>query len=334
MIGCGDIAQRGHLPAIERSSDFVLTAVCELDEVKLRSVALQHNVPCYRDFRRFLAEAPLDAVTVATSPTLTPAITIDAIRAGLNVLCEKPMALSMAEATDVARVAADHQSVVQVGFKNRFSPLVRSLRSWIAEGRLGAPLLFVMSAWDERFDPADMVHFRRIQGWPRHGSVTLHESCHMVDYVSFLGTSEVTSVQSMGITSMGSLDSANYAAALLTFDNGNAARIESGWLFPQAPPEWFSFRVLGPLAIADLNRPAQYLSLSTTTTTTEIRERLDRPWNEVCFDLQLAHFAECIQSRARPETDVDVGVDNVRIVESIEAALRRPAGVEIPEPNG
>jgi len=326
VIGCGDIAQSGHLPAIARHPGARLLAVADRIADQAHAAGACYDVPSFTDYRAALAQPGVDAAIVATPPEATPQITLDAIAQGKDVLCEKPMAIDLTSAERVEWAAREAGRIVQIGFKNRFSPLVRTLQRWIADGRLGAPLVFTIGSYDERYDPTDAPHKRRIMHFLNHGPSVVHEGAHTADFLRFLGQGIPVQIMAVGLRSRPEFPSENFTAAVITFDNGDVARIEIGWFFPHMPHG--DFRVWGPEGVAELNRPERWVRLHTQTET--IREDMSVEWNSTCFDAQLSHFLECITSHQEPETNTRTGIASLQLTTAVVKSIRTGRPVALP----
>lgn len=321
LVGCGDIAATGHLPALRRSKDVELVGVVDTDRARRDKASRDHAVPGWST----LSEAQVataQAVVIAVPPHIAPALTTQALHAGLDVLCEKPMATDLGAANAVAATAEASDRIVQIGFKNRFSPLVRAARDWIADGRLGSPVVYTLGGFDESHDARDELHFSRIQNFLAHGPSFVHEGAHLADHLAFLTGSTPVSVQAAGVRSSPEFRSENFVSALVRYNNGDLARLEVGWLFPSSPPG--EFRALGPRGVILLDRPGQVATLTTRDDNGAIQNeevRFGRPWNDECFDRQLAHFVECVRSRRTPETDISAGLASMRLGHAVAEAM-------------
>ncbi|GGM02933.1 Gfo/Idh/MocA family protein [Dactylosporangium sucinum] len=314
LAGCGDIATTGHLPALERSADAVLVGVLDNSAERRGVAARRYGVP---ELER-LDDADADAVIVATPPEVSPHLTAHAVGLGLDVLCEKPMAVDLPSAERVRDLVAGSDRIVQIGFKNRFSPLVRAVRRWRDEGRIGGPVAFTLGGFDEAYDPSDTVHTGRIGHFLTHGPSFVHEGAHFADHLAYLSGAVPVSVRAIGVRSRDSLPSENFVSALVGYDNGDVARLEIGWQFPVSPAG--EFRALGPHGVAVVDRPGRTATLFTRDGSEQVT--LDRPWNDVCFDAQLAHFVDCVRNRVTPETSATAGVESLRLGLAVVTAMR------------
>jgi predicted dehydrogenase len=98
VVGCGAIGKR-HLAVVSSDAETTLAAMCEVDRSKHDELARLHpRVPIYEKFETFLAHPGLDVVAICTPHGLHASMAIAALKAGLHVLVEKPMALSVCAA--------------------------------------------------------------------------------------------------------------------------------------------------------------------------------------------------------------------------------------------
>lgn len=128
ILGCGKVVEKYHLPALKRSKAWRLGAACDPSAERRRW--LQGAVPGVPVFERSadLLAAPLDAALIATPPATHAELAIEALEAGLHVLVEKPMALSLADAHRMVAAANASGRLLLVGFNRRFHPAYLQLR--------------------------------------------------------------------------------------------------------------------------------------------------------------------------------------------------------------
>ena len=137
IIGTGTMAQR-HIKAYKANPNAQLWAICDANAARAEAVAKEAGVDnWYSDYRDLLANPEVDAVSIIT-PTFThKAITIDALKAGKHVLCEKPPALNVAEVEECMQAAKESGKLLMYGFVQRFSQNIRFLKDYIATGAMG-----------------------------------------------------------------------------------------------------------------------------------------------------------------------------------------------------
>jgi myo-inositol 2-dehydrogenase/D-chiro-inositol 1-dehydrogenase len=143
VIGAGNMGA-DHVRTLHASvTGADVEVVADIDTARARSVAA--TVPGARatgDAHALIADPRVDAVVVASHDPTHPDLSIACVRAGKPVLCEKPLASTVAECLRVvAAESAVTRPLVSVGFMRRFDPGYGQLRAVIAAGSLGAPLL-------------------------------------------------------------------------------------------------------------------------------------------------------------------------------------------------
>lgn len=135
IVGFGWVARDYMLPAIQAHPGVKLAAVVSLDESEF--VGLPEGVARYTDFGDYLAAGGVDAVYVASPNHVHPEHAIGCLRAGQDVLCEKPLARTYDEAAKMVAAAADSDRLLITAFDQRHHPAHKTIKQWINDGRLG-----------------------------------------------------------------------------------------------------------------------------------------------------------------------------------------------------
>lgn len=326
VIGCGAIATQQHLPALLNHPQVRLLAVCDVDIEQARRAAEYFGAPQYcDDYRQILDDPAIDAVVIATPPWITPRLVIEALGAGKDVLAEKPMALSLEEAQRVADAEKETGRLVQIGFTYRHGPLMDALREWIADGRLGSPLLIRLAVFDETWAPeTDPEHYARLMATLHHGPPCIHEGAHCADHLRFLTDSEVSRITAIGLKSRPEFPEPNYNLASIEFSNGDIAKLELGWFYPHFPRD--QFEVIGPEGIATFDRGKGESVLQTQSTFERVQ--FDEDWVESCFRIQLEKFVRCLEERNTPVPGTREGIASLQLTKAFEQAMKSGAPVE------
>jgi len=141
IIGSSGWADHTFGPAVTRAPGHRLVAVLGSHLAGASGYAERHALEsAYTELAAFLSHPKLDAVWVASPPDLHRAQTIAALRAGLHVLCEKPMAVSPADCKAMVRAARTADRQLCIGFNNRAHPVLQKLAKLVASGRFGETL--------------------------------------------------------------------------------------------------------------------------------------------------------------------------------------------------
>jgi predicted dehydrogenase len=184
LIGAGRVALANHVPGLALLPDVALTAVCDADPNVLANAT--RDLPAARGFNSvadLIGSDTIDAVIIATPNHVHREITLAAVKAGKHVLCEKPLALTTADARDMEQ-AADAAGVRHMtAFTYRFVPGMRYLRHLATSGSLGTPLHFRarrFQDWGRRALAWRQVHAQA--GTGELGDMLSHR----LDYAHFL----------------------------------------------------------------------------------------------------------------------------------------------------
>ena len=102
LAGCGRIS-RNHFDAIAKIDGLDLAAVCDIVPERAREAGERHGVPSFESFDEMLGSVRCDAVSLCTPSGLHPKHGVIAARAGKHVICEKPMAITLAAADELVR---------------------------------------------------------------------------------------------------------------------------------------------------------------------------------------------------------------------------------------
>ena len=139
IIGCGGIANGKHMPAIKEMGGVDLVAFCDLIPERAEKAREEYGTPdaqVFTDYKELL-RLELDCVYVCTPNRSHSFITVDALRAGKHVMCEKPMAINTAEAMKMLEAARETGKVLTIGYQSRYRADSRYLKKECEAGVLG-----------------------------------------------------------------------------------------------------------------------------------------------------------------------------------------------------
>lgn len=123
IIGCGGIANGKHMPSLKKCADKAeMVAFCDLAVERAEQAKKQYGTPdakVYTDYKELLADSSIDVVHVCTPNRWHSVMSVDAMEAGKHVMCEKPMAISSAEAKKMLDAAARTGKKLTIGYQSR-----------------------------------------------------------------------------------------------------------------------------------------------------------------------------------------------------------------------
>ena len=137
IIGTGGMA-KGHARAYQKNREVELVACCDVKAEKLSLFAETWNIPVtYSDYREMISKEKLDGVSIVTPDSSHASISIDVLDSGVAVLCEKPMATSLAEAEQMLAAAEKSRLINMINYSKRNSSGLQEAARLVREGGLG-----------------------------------------------------------------------------------------------------------------------------------------------------------------------------------------------------
>jgi predicted dehydrogenase len=233
-IGVAGVGHFGrfHALKIAASPRAILSGVFDPDGARAGTVGREAGAPAV-DWTALLQTS--DALVIAAPAEAHHPLTAVALRAGKHVLVEKPIAASLIQADELARLAAERRLVLQVGHLERFSAAFAAI-----EGRVGAPLY---------------IEATRIAPFKQRGtdvSVILDLMIHDLDLVMSLVASDIDNVDAVGAAV--SSEHADIANARIRFANGAVATITASRVSLRTERRMRLFAQDGYLAVDFSNR--------------------------------------------------------------------------------
>lgn len=138
VIGCGTIANSAHIPSYMNNKECEIKYFCDIIPERADEAVKKYGCgKAVYDYHEILKDPEIEAVSVCTPNRMHKTITIDALRAGKNVLCEKPAARTYADALEMQKAQHETGKILNIGVVNRFNASVNKIRELIQAGALG-----------------------------------------------------------------------------------------------------------------------------------------------------------------------------------------------------
>jgi len=138
IIGVGDVTEVKSGPGFQQADRSELVAVMRRSADKAADYARRHGVPrWYDDADALIADPEVDAVYIATPPDAHCEYTLRAAAAGKPVYVEKPMAVTLDQAVEMARTAKKTGKILTIGFQPRYDPNMVMVKQIVQSGQLG-----------------------------------------------------------------------------------------------------------------------------------------------------------------------------------------------------
>jgi predicted dehydrogenase len=179
----------GHARVIveAKSADFHLAAVADTDGARAEAVGSQHGVPWFDSGEKLIESGLTDAVIIATPHYFHPPLTIRAARAGLHVLTEKPVAVSVGPARAMVAECRKRRVALGVMFQQRNRPNMRKLKEMVASGQIGEVfrVQMICSVWYRTQAYYDSGAWRGT--WAGEGGgILLNQAPHSLDLFQWI----------------------------------------------------------------------------------------------------------------------------------------------------
>ncbi len=247
IIGTGGISN-AHMAGYKALPEEVeVVAVCDINEPKVIAYAEKYGVSAwYTDYNEMLAKENLDCVSVTTWNSAHMPATVAALNAGVNVICEKPMAMNAGEAELMLDAARKNGKLLQIGFVRRFGGDARAAKRYIDAGALGEIYYGKAQYLRRRGCPGGWFGDKAYSG----GGPLIDLGVHVMDLVRYLGgcpkpisafgatfnnltatrdeageKAWVTTTDSKGFK----FDVEDFTSAMIRFDNGLIMTVEASF---------------------------------------------------------------------------------------------------------
>ncbi|MGC9316923.1 MAG: Gfo/Idh/MocA family protein [Armatimonadota bacterium] len=185
IVGCGDIANKRVAPAMVEDPGSELVALFSNTPERAEEMAQRFGARrAYSDLAAVLADDRVEAVYLASPPARHLAETVAAAQAGKHVLCEKPMALSVAQCRQMIEACRDNGVALAVSYYRRWYPKSRRIKQLIDEGAIGRPVRARVMIGG-RYDPAedDWKHWRVTEA--AGGGALMDTGSHRLDLICY-----------------------------------------------------------------------------------------------------------------------------------------------------
>ncbi len=233
FLGASDIAHTRLLGAVNAQADSRVVSVLSRDPARARAYAAQHGIErAFDNLNAFLADEDLDVVYISTTNEKHRDEALAALAAGKHVLCEKPLALNLEDASTMVRTAAEDGLVFGTNHHLRNAATHRAMRRLVLDGTLGE--ILAVRVFHAVYLPP------RLQGWrldnpAAGGGVMLDITVHDADVLHFLlgrDAEEVTAISVAQGLGQGGLEDA--VMGVIRFSGGALAQFHDAFTVAHA----------------------------------------------------------------------------------------------------
>ena len=189
LIGAGNFVRSTMLPVMKETGKFEFRGLATTGGTG--GAQVNDRTPfayTTNDYRKLLADPDIDLIVVSTQHSSHAKFVTEALNAGKNVYCEKPLCLTLEELEEIREAYKNSEGELFVGLNRRYAPLIRQIKKEMKTDQIPAVYDFIANAG---FIPKD--HW--VQDEAAGGGRVLGEACHFVDLIQYLDGSELTELQ-------------------------------------------------------------------------------------------------------------------------------------------
>ena len=317
VMGMGAFGE-SHIRAYRSLPNVELAAVSSRSSDRAATIANQYDIPVsYGDHAELIADASIQAVSIATAEFEHRVLAIDALAAGKHVLVEKPIATTLADADAIVAAAQSARGILMPGHILRFDPKYAQLREAAIVGRLGR----IVSLHARRNRPKSLI-----TGYERVHPALI-TAIHDIDIMLWIKGIPVQSVYAIDRIA-GRDEGAHGLWGMLEFTDGTVGSIETSWLMPASTgittDDAFHVTGLDGAARIQMDSPALRLWTTNHSDAPDVSyEPLLHGTVSGALRDELSHFVHCAttgtaSSVITPEDGVNALVVVLALIESAQ----------------
>lgn len=348
IIGVGGIAQ-SHISAYKANPNVEVYAFCDINEQRLKQQGEAHGVTkLFTDVNAMVKLPELDAVSVCTWNNGHAPCTIAALKAGKNVLCEKPMAMNAAEAKAMIAAAEESGKLLMIGFVRRYGNDMDVLQDFIKAGYFGDFYYSKVSYLRRNGCPGGWFANKELSG----GGPLIDLGVHVIDFVRYaFGNPKPVSVYGatfdklkdrpglktkVGYASVDAgkercYDVEDLATALIRFDDGKVINVEASFSLDMENNDKGEIELFGTKGGAKINPELKLFSTANgymTNTTLQAPTALSFGG---LFQKEIDHYVDCLLGKAECRSPAVDGLRLMQILDAIYESARTGHEVIIEE---
>ncbi|MBR2987985.1 MAG: Gfo/Idh/MocA family oxidoreductase [Clostridia bacterium] len=340
IIGVGNIAET-HLLAYSKNTNVKVVAFCDINPDRLAYMGKKWGVDkCFTDMNEMFASVPeIDAVSVCTWNSAHAPCTIAALKAGKDVLCEKPMALNAREAEEMLETAKACGKLLMIGFVRRHGNDCKIVREFVDSEYFGE-LYYAKATYLRRNgNPGGWFGDRSRSG----GGPLIDLGVHVIDLVRFiLGNPKPVSVYGATFTKLHNrpgiksdkgyrastasgedvCDVEDLASAMIRFDNGAVLSVEAAFSLNlkknEGKIEFFGTKG-GAKLDPELELYGEMNGYMTDMTLSSVKTALSF---DGLFENEINHFIDCVEMKAECIAPAEDGVTLMKILDGVYESAR------------
>lgn len=325
VVGLGHIAQAAVLPGFRHATkNSRLAALVSHDPEKRKQLSRKYKVPVaigYRDYEKLLRSGDIDAVFIAEPNSLHASFSIRAAKAGVHVLCEKPLAVTEKECKEMIDACQRNEVLLMTAYRLHFERANLEAIEIVQSGKIGDPRYF-----NSIFSMQTKAGNIRLQ--KRLGGGTLYDiGIYCINAARYLFRDDPT--EALAITANSGekrfREVEEMTGALLRFPKERVAAFVCSFGATDAA----TYEVVGTKGMLEMRNGYEYAAPIEMKVTIGGKSRTKTFPKRDQFGAELFYFSDCIRKRRQPEPSGVEGYNDVHIIRSLYESARTGRSVKL-----
>jgi predicted dehydrogenase len=317
IVGLGGIAQIAHIPILKKLPDVEIVAVCDIEEAKVQWIGERYKIPkVYIYSEEMIEKENLDAVHICTPNHMHMPDAVDALKHGMHVLVERPIAVTVERAQKIVDAARQNKRILMVGMNHRFRPDAMILKKFV-EGKELGDIFYAKAGWlRKRTNWAD-------QSWQGDvklsgGGVFMDLGIHMLDLSLWLmGNPKPVTVSAAVYHHISKKDAEDSVVTFIRCENQATLTVEVSWSLLMEK-DFLYTNLFGTHGGALLNplRIHKELHGNLVNVTPAGMISSDNLYKK-SYEFEIQHFIECIRHDRPVLSSGEEALQRLQLVEAI-----------------
>lgn len=289
-----------------------LVGVCDVSLDRAQALASMYDVEAFESVDKLVEGVNPDVVYIAVPDDLHRDPVIKAAEYGVNVLVEKPLATTVADAEAIAVATEQAGIIAEVNFSNRWNPPFAAANTAIRAGEIGELVTFNSRLSNRISSPTQRL------AWAGSTTAGWFLLSHTIDLATWFSQKKAVSVYANGVKkkllSLG-LPTYDYIHAIVKYEDGTDAIFESVWILPESTPSPidFKYQIIGSEGAIQINTQDQMIHLSG-------KQQHEFPSTIQWAVPRLHAFFDALEG-GPPGATIREGVENARILVALHESL-------------
>ncbi len=333
IIGLGIMGKHGG-QVFQLIDEVDIVALADPNEKSIKEAAeIFKGAAQYNSYEDMLQKENLDIVYVATPDVYHRDPVIACLKAGANVVVEKPMTTSQKEAEDIVKVVRETGKKLQVNFNHRWLSAYYHIREMVENGELGEPII----GYARKNNPIS-VPTSMLASWSKESSPAWFLSSHDIDLMTWWFGANPVEVYAKGIKrklkELKGWDTWDGIQAIVTYDKGQFATFEAAWIYPNSSPYMPDsyMEVIGTEGTTQIDRQREAIDVIGKERfhcpRTFLGSKVFGEW-QGAYPASIRSFVHAVINDTKSHVDEIEGLKNTAVLEALHKSLETGQPVKI-----